>query len=164
MIVIGIDPGLTGSLAMIGHRGVFEAIHDMPVMQRGGGKSFVKNQVNGSQLEELLSGWLANEDKNAIHFFIETPIAFPGQQVAVTASTFLTAGLIEGVIQARHYPHTLVRPQDWKKALGLTSNKEQARARAIRLYPEAAPLLSRVKDHNRAEALLIARYGWDVCA
>ena len=90
---------------------------------------------------------------------IELPIAFPGQQIQTVASSFLTAGQLEGVVQCLNLPHTLVSPADWKKALKLTSSKEQARAAAIRRWPDAAPLLKRVRDHNRAEALLIARYG-----
>jgi crossover junction endodeoxyribonuclease RuvC len=94
-----------------------------------------------------------------VRIFIETPIAFPDQHVATTAAAFLTAGIIEGVVSAKHYPMELVRPLDWKKAFGLSKSKDLARSRAIRLYPEAP--LALVKHHNRAEALLIAKYGHD---
>jgi len=161
MILIGIDPGLTGAIAMLDHRGAFANLADMPVMERHGKAAYVKNQVNAAALEQLLRDWTAAYDRNEIHIVIETPIAFPGQHSATTAASFLTAGHIEGVVAARHYAHELVRPRDWKKALELSDSKEQARARAIRLWPPAAKLLERVKDHNRAEALLIAKYGWD---
>lgn len=157
MICIGIDPGLTGGIGQIGHRGEFLRVADMPVMARSGPKAFVKNQVNGNALEELLRDWTAEYDRSAVHVFIETPIAFPGQHVATTAAAFLTAGIIEGVVMARHYAHTLVAPKDWKKAMKLTATKEQSRAMAIRLFPTAE--LNLVKHHNRAEALLIAKYG-----
>lgn len=162
MILIGIDPGLTGGIGMLGHRAEYLNVADMPVMERQGAQAYVKNQVNGAALEELLRGWTATYDRNEVHVFIESPIAFPRQHVGVTASCFLSAGLIEGVIQARHYPHTLVRPTDWKKAMKLTATKEQGRALAIRLFPQAS--LGRVKDHNRAEALLIAKYGHGMVA
>lgn len=161
MILIGIDPGLSGAIAMLDHRGAFANLDDMPVMERHGKAAYVKNQVNAGALFELLRAWTELYDRNEIHVVIETPIAFPGQHVATTAAAFLTSGLIEGVIAARHYAHELVRPKEWKKALGLSDSKEQARARAIRLWPPAAKMLERVKDHNRAEALLIAKYGWD---
>lgn len=161
MIVIGIDPGLTGAIAMLDHRGAFAQLADMPVMERHGKAAYVKNQVNANALERLIKDWTAAYDRNEIHIVIETPIGFPGQHVATVASAFLTAGHIEGVIAARHFAHELVRPKDWKKALGLSDSKEQCRARAIRLWPPAAKMLERVKDHNRAEALLIAKYGWD---
>ena len=161
MIVIGIDPGLTGAIAMLDHRGAFANLADMPVMERHGKAAYVKNQVNAAALCELLREWTTAYDMNETHVVIETPIAFPGQHVATTAAAFLTAGLVEGVVAARHYRHTLVAPKEWKKALGLSDSKEQARARAIRLFPALADELKRVKDHNRAEALLIAKYGWD---
>lgn len=160
MIVIGIDPGLTGAMAMLDHGGGFLHCQDLPVMARMGAKAFVQNQVNGLALAQDLMEWTKDYDKNEIRIFLETPIAFPGQHVAVTASSFLTAGIIEGVITARFYPHTLVAPKDWKKAMKLTQSKEQARAMAIRLFPGAP--LSRMRDHNRAEALLIAKYGHGV--
>jgi len=162
MIVIGIDPGLTGAIGMVGHLGEYLEMADIPVMERQGAHAYVKNQVNGAALEELLRDWTKDYDRNEIHVFIESPIAFPKQHVGVTASCFLSAGLIEGVVMARHYRHSLVRPADWKKALKLTNTKEQGRALAIRLFPQAS--LGRVKDHNRAEALLIAKYGHDTIA
>ena len=161
MIVIGIDIGLTGAIGMLDHRGSAIELADMPVMQRQGKAAYVKNQVNAGALMELLRVWTSPYERNEIHVVIETPIAFPGQHVATTAAAFLTAGLVEGVVAARHYPHTLVAPKDWKKALGLSDSKEQARAKAIRLFPTLAAELKRVKDHNRAESLLIAKYGWD---
>lgn len=157
MVIIGVDPGLTGALAMLDHRGVYCTVADLPVMVRQGAKAYVKNQVNAAALEELLQSMTEGRDRNEVHVFIETPIAFPKQHVGSTAAAFLTAGLIEGVVAGRHYPHTLVAPKDWKRALGLSDSKEQARAKAIRLFP-AAPL-HLVKYHNRAEALLIAKYG-----
>jgi len=154
---------------MLGHRGEYLHVADMPTMQRQGGSAYVKNQVNAAALEDLIRDWCQDYDKNEIHAFLETPIPFPDQHVATTASGFLTAGLIEGVLSARHYPHTLVSPSIWKKAMGLQAPKGQkpgeaaakqaARSRAIRYYPEAP--LALVKHHNRAEALLIAHYGYE---
>lgn len=157
MIIVGIDPGLTGAVGIIGHRAELLGVHDMPTMQRQGAKAYVKNQVNGAALEDLLREHLKDYDKNEVIIVMETPIAFPKQHVGVTASAFLTAGIIEGVITARHYSMKLVAPAEWKKALKLTSTKEQCRAFAVRLFPAAS--LHRVKDHNRAESLLIAKYG-----
>lgn len=157
MITVGIDPGLTGAIGILGHRAELISVHDMPVMQRQGAKAYVKNQVNGAALEALLKTELYNYDKNEIMVVMESPIAFPRQHTAVTASTFLTAGIIEGVLTGRHYNLKLVSPAEWKKVLKLTSTKEQCRAFAVRLFPAAS--LHQIKDHNRAEALLIAKYG-----
>lgn len=170
MIIIGIDPGLTGAFAVLGHRGECRALEDLPVMNRQGASAYVKNQIDPATFEAMLRDAIGSADRNEVHVFIEMPLAIPGQHSAVTASTFLTAGLIEGVVAARHYAHTLVAPSAWKKAVGLSSGrgmkkaekKDMARSRAIRLFPDAP--LSRTKDHNRAEALLIAKYGFDLIA
>lgn len=159
MIVIGIDPGLTGGISMLGHRGQYHHCVDMPVMQRMSKSASVKNQVNGGALTELLRDWMQPHDKNEVVIVIETPIAFPGQNASTTASAFLTSGIIEGVVMARGYTHYLVSPSEWKKALKLSKDKEICRAAAIRLFPEAS--LARKKDHNRAESLLIAHYGFN---
>jgi crossover junction endodeoxyribonuclease RuvC len=173
MIVLGIDPGLTGAIAIIGHRAeLLHPVADMPVMQRGAGNASVKHQVNAAALAELLHDWLAGFDMNEIRIFIEEAQSMPAvrrgrggaikivQGGASIFSVGLTAGIIEGVVAARRYPHELVRPNVWKKAMKLTATKEQSRAFASRLYPEAS--LHRMKDHNRAEALLLAKYGHDL--
>lgn len=161
MILIGIDIGLTGALGMLGHDAEFLQLADMPTMGRQGNGAYVKNQVSPAALAELLRAWTEAHSRNEVHILIETPIAFPAQHVATTAAAFLTAGLVEGVVAARQYAHTLVHPKEWKKAFYLSDDKEQSRAKAIRMWPDAAAQLARKKDHNRAEALLIARYGWD---
>lgn len=157
MVVIGIDPGLTGAIAMIDHTGL-KAIEDMPVMERGAG-AFCKNQVNAAALGTLLRGWTRDTDKNEIYVVIELARAMPGQGVVSILSIGLTAGLIEGTVVTMGFRHELAPASTWKKAMKLTSNKEECRAAAQRMYPSAE--LSRVKDHNRAEALLLARYGFD---
>lgn len=162
MIILGIDPGVTGAIANLGHRGELLKLADLPTMQRAGAKAHVQRQVNGAGLAELLCEWLREFDKNEIRIFLETPIAFPGQHVAAIGAAFHTVGIIEGVVTAKHYALELVQPHIWKKVMGLSKSKEQCRAKAVRMFPEAS--LHRVKDHNRAEALLIARYGHDKVA
>lgn len=157
MIVIGIDPGLTGAVAMLGHRGELLHMADMPTMEKGKAKGHVRRQVNGAGLAAALRAWMTDYDRNECWVFLETPIAFPGQHVAAIAAAFQTAGIIEGVVVTMGLQLTNVPPAEWKKALALTKSKEQARAKAIRMFPSAS--LDRVKDHNRAEALLIAKYG-----
>lgn len=169
MIIIGIDPGLTGAIAMIGRRAELLQMSDMPVMQRGAGTAAVKNQVNGRALTEILCEWVKEYDRNEVQVFIELAQSMPAavrqkgggvkivQGGASIFSTGHTAGVIEGVVAARGFTHHLVSASVWKKAMKLTATKEQSRALAIRLFPTAD--IHRMKDHNRAEALLIAKYG-----
>lgn len=160
MIVIGIDPGLSGALAMIDRNGL-AALADMPVMARGAG-GYVKRQVNGAELASLLGHWMLEHERNEIVVVLELVGAMPRQGTSSVFSLGLSAGIVEGVLMAKRLRHELVAPQVWKRAMKVRGprrrQKELARSLAQRLYPGAD--LTRVKDHGRAEAILIARYGW----
>ena len=165
MVVIGIDPGLTGALALMDHHGL-QAVQDMPTMQRALALGTVKNQVNAAAVTQLLKEWTREHSRNEILVVLEhqRPIHFPGAKPQGSSSVFSlghTTGILEGVVVALGFPHREVTPQTWKKALGLpggAKNKGVVRAKAQRLYPEAP--LTRVMDHNRAEAIMIARWGY----
>lgn len=176
MILIGVDPGVTGAIAMIGHRAEFLNCVDLPLMVRTesrvrskGGEMRTKttNQVNPTALSEILREWLKDYDKASVHVMIEKCQAMPGmikgsdkaQSSAGTFSLGLSAGIIEGVVGAMGIPHGLVHPATWKATIKLAggSQKDVYRTYAQRLFPGAP--LARMKDHNRAEALLIAKFG-----
>jgi crossover junction endodeoxyribonuclease RuvC len=166
MLVVGIDPGLTGALALIDRTGLV-ACADMPVMVRGNGKGSVKNQVNPAALRDILQGWANGHDRIEFHVVIENqrPFRLPGQKAQGSSSVFslgLTTGIIEGVVSTMGFAQELVEPGVWKKALELSARgpdkKEIARTMAQRLYPQAD--LKLVKSHNRAEAILLARWGF----
>ena len=148
MIVIGIDPGITGAVAMIGD--AVAVVRDMPIMKR----NEKTNQVDPRALFAML-GTIASPDER-VHAIIEVVHAMPGQGVTSMFSLGLTCGIIEGVVSALGIEYELVKPEVWKKALGVGKDKDLARAMASRLYPQVD--LSLKKHHNRAEALLIARY------
>ena len=164
--VIGIDPGLTGALAIVGPSGL-EHVEDMPVMQRALAAGKVKNQVNAAAVAQLLKEWTRGYDAVEILVVLEhqAPFRIPGNKPQGSSSTFSlghTTGILEGVVVALGFPLRVVTPVTWKKALGLPGgkkNKGVVRARAQRLYPQAP--LTRVMDHNRAEAIMIARYGYE---
>lgn len=172
-IVIGIDPGISGACALLTEQGL-QACVDIPIMvraqsrvRRKGGemRDKVTNQVDGAGLATLLREWTNGHDKNEVLVVIEKCQAMPGkikgsdkaQSSAGTFSLGLSAGIIEGVVAARGLPHQLVHPATWKAHFKLPTGKDAARSRTIRLYPSAP--ISRKKDHNRAEAILLARYG-----
>ena len=171
MIIIAIDPGITGAIAALDHRGRPFGLHDMPVMERSSG--FVQNQVSPSGLDCLLGILINGSDRNEVMVMLERVGPMPKQAVSTVFSMGLTMGLIEGIIVGRRLAHTFVTPQEWKRAVGLPrvskdeegaakdrkkrKGKDLARALAQKLYPDAE--LPLVKHHNRAEALLIARFG-----
>lgn len=157
MLTIGIDPGLNGALAVIDHKG-FHGVYDVPVMQKGKGTGVVKRQVNTAALANLVREVVSGHDKVAVMVVLEQVGSMPGQGVSSMFSLGHTAGAIEGMIVALGLPHHMVAPATWKAKFKLTKqDKAAARALAQRWYPDAP--LAREKDHNRAEAILLARYG-----
>lgn len=157
-IIIGIDPGLEGAIAAVGSLGLV-AMHDMPVMPRST-TGTVKQQVNAAGLHALFKDLVAGHDKNEFIVFFERVNAMPKQGSASTFSLGHTAGIIEGVVACFGLAHEIITPQVWKRHFKLGKDKDESRALAQRLYPEAS--LARKKDHNRGDALLIAKYGWDL--
>lgn len=149
-LFLGIDPGLTGALALLDARGALFQVEDLPTIARGKGK--VRQEIDAAALARLLRPHAADIELAVV----EQVSAMPGQGVASVFSLGHTLGAIVGVLQALAIPLHLVTPAQWKKAAGVSADKDLVRAAAVRLYP-AAPL-DRKKDHNRAEALLLARH------
>lgn len=153
-LYLGVDPGLTGALALLHADGSMHSVEDLPVMARGKGR--VKHEIDPAALARLIRPH-AMDIKLAV---VEQVGSMPGQGVASVFSMGHSLGCIVGVVQALDIPLRLVPPSVWKKRAGISSDKNLARSEAIRLWP-AAPL-DRVKDHNRAEALLLARYALNI--
>jgi crossover junction endodeoxyribonuclease RuvC len=152
VIAIGIDPGLSGAIAVLGDAGEVLDLWDMPTIQVGK-TGFVKRALDVNGLAKLLET-AATCNTRA---FIERVSAFPGQGVGSMFSLGMSFWGAAGVVAALKIPFALVEPKDWKGHFRLNADKELARGLASRYYPSAD--LSRKKDHGRAEALLIARYG-----
>lgn len=147
---LGCDPGLTGAVAAVDAHGHVHLLEDLPTITRGNGR--VKQELDPAGLAHLLRP-IASDIEIAV---VEQVGSMPGQGVASVFSLGHTSGVIAGVISALGIPLQLVAPAVWKKAHGLGRDKTMSRTVASRLYPEVS--LHRVKDHNLAEALLLARY------
>ena len=161
MIVIGIDPGLTGAVAVMDHNGV-RAVFDLPTMPvpGAGPKALVKNKIDGYKLcQLLLKHCPASEGKPRV--FLEKVSTMGGANNAVQTqgSLMRSLGAIETVVECLNFPMEQVAPQSWKKQFGIGSDKAKALETARKLHPEAAADLKRVRDHNRAEAILLAHFG-----
>ncbi len=93
---------------------------------------------------------------------VERVSAMPGNGAVSMFNFGRSYGDVRGVIGALDIPLHFVTPQKWKKHFGLTSDKDQSRLRAIRMFPAVADQFKRKKDDGRAEAALIALYGAEV--
>lgn len=89
---------------------------------------------------------------------IERVSAMPKQGVSSTFRFGEAFGMAQGVIAALKIPVYFVTPGKWKKHFGLSADKEEARARALHLWPGRAELFSRKRHHGRAEAALMTRF------
>lgn len=162
MIAIGIDPGLSGAIAAVcSQRGLLECA-DLPICPNGIATGSMRNWLDAPALDELLADWARRHDfaREDVAGFIERPIPMPTLPAQTIASQFDTFGAIRALLQARmrgRRPVAMVEPRAWKAIYGLKGEKDPARACCLRLYPKAP--VTRVKDHNRAEAILIAHYG-----
>jgi len=153
MIIIGIDPGVSGAISIMENKKVVE-IFDMPTMIDGKKN---KKQVNGSQVTNIFKGKL--NDKKEIVVVVEHVNAMPGQGVTSMFNFGQSVGVIKGVCSALSLPIYFVRPTKWKKYFNLIkTNKDASRTKVIQIYPEISSQLSRKKDSNKADAILIARY------
>jgi crossover junction endodeoxyribonuclease RuvC len=152
MIVVGIDPGLTGAIAAFDMATRSGAVWDIPTLSTTG-KSRVRRVVDPREVADIFDA-IIERDKE-IEFVMESVSSMPGQGVASVFSLGDTFGSLRGVIGALGYECVCVVPQKWKHALGLTSDKDESLAMARDLFPSMEDF-ARKKDHNRAEAMLIA--------
>lgn len=157
MLTYGIDPGLSGAVS-VALDGVVRDVRDMPTVQTSAGT--VRRQVDPAGLAAVIREWRAAYGVDAEWAVIERVAARPGQGVASVFSFGHSAGCAAGVIAALGIPHELAAPQTWKRAFALGRDKSEARAVASRLCPQLAGQWARVRDDGRAEAALMAIYGW----
>ena len=155
MLIIGIDPGIKGAICIFKNGKILD-VFDMPIMPVGKKN---KSQVNGSQLYNEIQRAVVNENKNDIKVVIEQVSAMPGQGVTSMFNFGQTFGAIKGVCAALELPIFFVRPSKWKKHFELiNSSKDSSRTKAIEMYPSLSNNLSKKKDVNKSDAILIARF------
>tara|TARA_B100001741_G_scaffold156321_1_gene129029 strand:+ start:173 stop:667 length:495 start_codon:yes stop_codon:yes gene_type:complete len=153
MRIIGIDPGLNGAIAVLQNNKVIE-IHDVPVMTDGKKN---KRQLNSAQLVKLLKDSFQDEANTVV--VVEQVNAMPGQGVTSMFNFGQTFGAIKGICAALNLPIFFVRPAKWKKHFDLiNSSKDASRTKAIEMYPSISDQLSKKKDVNKSDAILIARF------
>lgn len=168
MIVLGIDPGLDGALALVSEEGVLE-IFDTPSVAVKGGRAIDAYGVHD---------WMRETDRKFLisYAFIEQQWVRPQKRKredgtdgpatgpAAGLKTGINYGITIGLLTAMRWRvDAPVSPQRWKRALGLSGQpKDASRKLACDIWPSSAHLFARKKDVDRAEACLIAHYGLKV--
>jgi hypothetical protein len=160
VITVGIDIGLTGAIAATDHRGIV-AVHDLPLAD---------GRLCGLGLFQLLRNMVPLDEAGLV--IIEDVRPRPmvngnarGNTMHSQGSLMRSRGIVEAAVDIARLQLRVVQPQTWKRHFGLLrTEKDEARQVALRLFPMAADALKRKKDHNRADALLIAHYGQGAAA
>ena len=118
-----------------------------------------KKQVNGSQIVNEILEKIKELDKREIKVVIEQVSAMPGQGVTSMFNFGQSFGILKGICSAMQLPLYFVRPAKWKKYFNLiNSQKDASRTRAIEIFPYFSSQLSKKKESNKADAILIASF------
>ena len=155
MLIIGIDPGISGAICFF-ENGEVKDVIDMPTMSEGKKN---KRQVNGRQIFNEISSRINSYDLKDINVVVEQVSAMPGQGVTSMFNFGQSYGIIKGICSAMQLPIFFVRPAKWKKHFDLIkSQKDASRTKAIEIFPKISSILSKKKDANKADAILIASF------
>ena len=158
MLIIGIDPGISGSICFFKDGKILDVV-EMPTMTDGKKN---KRQVNGSQIYNEIKKKIDVVSEEDIRVVIEHVTAMPGQGVTSMFNFGQSFGILKGVCSAMRLPMYFVRPTKWKKYFNLiNSEKEASRTRAIEIFPYFSSQLSKKKDANKADAILIASFYYE---
>ena len=158
MLIIGIDPGITGSICFFEDGKILDVV-EMPTMTEGKKN---KKQVNGSQIYNEIKKRIEKIDKKDIKVIIEQVSAMPGQGVTSMFNFGQSYGILKGMCSAMQLPMYFVRPAKWKKYFNLiNSEKDASRTKAIEIFPYFSSNLAKKKDLNKADAILIASFYYE---
>ena len=155
MLIIGIDPGITGSICFFEDGKIIDVV-EMPNMPEGKKN---KRQVNGAQVFYEISSRIKNIKKENIKVIIEQVSAMPGQGVTSMINFGQSFGVLKGICSAMQLSMFFIRPAKWKKYFGLIkTEKDASRTKVIEIFPYISSELSKKKDSNKADAVLIASF------
>ena len=158
MLIIGIDPGISGSICFFEDGKILDVL-EMPTMTDGKKN---KKQVNGAQIYNEISSKIMGIERQNLRVIIEQVSAMPGQGVTSMFNFGQSFGILKGICSAMQLPMYFVRPAKWKKYFGLIkSEKDASRTKAIEMFPYFSSQLSKKKDSNKADAILIASFYYE---
>ena len=158
MIIIGIDPGISGAICFFQEGKIMDVI-EMPTMNEGKKN---KRQVNGSQIYNEISKRISEKEKKDTRVIIEQVSAMPGQGVTSMFNFGQSFGILKGICAGMQLSMYFVRPAKWKKYYNLiNSEKDASRTKVIEVFPYFSSKLSKKKDSNKADAILIASFYYE---
>ena len=158
MLIIGIDPGISGSICFFEDGKIIDVV-EMPTMTEGKKN---KRQVNGSQIFNEISQRIHKLENHEIRVIIEQVSAMPGQGVTSMFNFGQSFGILKGICSSMQLPMYFVRPAKWKKYFNLiNSQKDASRTKAIEIFPYFSGKLSKKKDSNKADAILISSFYYE---
>lgn len=156
MNYIGIDPGLTGAMGWLNGKGEFIDVLDLPTEPNGKASGKIKRRISANLLNSIIENIRLTYDDILL---IEEVHGMPNQNSSTVFSLGDTFGVCRAIVELLDISHGLVSPNKWKKYFNIGKDKAKSLELARKLFPKAP--LGRQKDHNRAEALLIARYAYE---
>jgi crossover junction endodeoxyribonuclease RuvC len=146
--IVGVDPGLEGGYAILSADGALLLVDDIPTIGSG-----TQRRIDAANFAAVL------REHDVASAVVEQVGARPGQGVSSMFRFGQSLGTVAGVIGALSVPLTWTSPASWKRAMGLNSDAEKSRQAAVERWPSHAQRFARKKDHNRAEAALLALWG-----
>ena len=159
-MIISIDPGLTGAVAVF-RNGELKEVFDIPITAKTNGKG---KQVNASLLASMIAETCNLQMYKIEKAVIERVHAMPGQGVTSVFGFGRTLGVIEGILATFKISVEWTTPQKWKKQQGIIGkDKDAARTLVIEKYPNNVDLFKRKKDIGRADAVLIGLSYIELC-
>ena len=155
MYIIGIDPGISGAICFFNEGKIIDVI-DMPCIAEGKKN---KRQVNGAQIYNEINDRIQNIPRNQVCVVIEKVSAMPGQGVTSMFNFGQSFGVLKGICSAMQLSMYFITPAKWKKYFNLLKTEKQAsRTKVIEIFPYFSTKLSKKKDINKADAILIASF------
>ena len=155
MLIIGIDPGISGSMCFFEDGKILDVV-EMPIMTEGKKN---KKQVNGSQIYNEIIKRIKQKDKKDIRVIIEQVSAMPGQGVTSMFNFGQSFGILKGMCSAMQLPMYFVRPAKWKRYFNLiNSEKDASRTKAIEIFPYFSSNLAKKKKPNKKLSIFISNY------
>mgnify|MGYP001270731358 FL=1 len=155
MLIIAIDPGINGAICFF-ENGEVKDVFEMPTMAEGKKN---KRQVNGHQMYNELTHRIQKYKTLDVNVVVEQVSAMPGQGVTSMFNFGQSFGVIKGICAAMQLPIFFVRPAKWKRHFELiNTQKDASRTKAIEMFPKISSILSKKKDSNKADAILIASF------